>query len=457
MKAVILAAGRGSYFQPFDYYRPKTLWPVCEKPLLGHLFDRLKAVGLEQVAVVAGHRKERIAYWLAANPQEGLAVTLLEQRAPLGTADALLVAEEWLAGEDALVLYGDLAFGPGVLPQVLEAFQQAELGVVATKQVEKAGHYARAHSVEGKASGYSAPEAEARQADVLAGIWALRPAAVRLAASVSGLLQETFVGTPPKEERDLVELIPLASAAGTPLSTCALENWWVDVDFAWDTIRAYRHLFDERIAKLAGQVVVAEGGLIEEGARVSGPVYVGPGAVVEAGACLEGPLWLEAGARVRFGSLAHSGTWVGKGSLVGPNAEVRGMLDEDCAALHCCEFEGIALKGSRFSHYMELAGIFGEGSEIGAGTMMGTLRFDNGPTRVKLKGRYFEAEELSGVLYGDYSRTGVGALLMPGRIIGPGGIVGAGVVLEQNVAPHTLLRLEQQTVITEWPQEIYEP
>ncbi len=456
MKAVILAAGKGSHFVPFDYYWPKTLWPVCDKPLLGHLFERLLAVGIDDVVLVVHHRKERVRAWLALNRPQGLKVEVVEQPAPRGTADALSCALEVTGDSDVLVIYGDLAFGPGVLPQVLEAFRDTCSGVVAVAEVDKAASYLRVEVESGLALDYEYKDAEAGKGTVLAGLFALTAETADLARHVSGLTLKVPVGVSPDEESDLAELITLAAARSQPLKACVLEDWWVDVNFAWDLFKAYERIFAEKIAALEEQVVVSPGAVLEESVQYTGPIFLGEGTKVEAPARLEGPVWLEPGAKVEFGTVVHPGTWVGKGSILGPNAEVRGMVDEDVQIRHCAEFEGIALHGSRFVHGMELAGIYGAKSEIGAGTRVGTLRFDNGPTKVLVKGRFYEAEGLSGVLYGDYSRTGVGALLMPGRTVGPCGLVGAGVVLEKNVPPFTLVRVKQELVQQPWPHDVYD-
>ena len=59
------------------------------------------------------------------------------------------------------------------------------------------------------------------------------------------------------------------------------------------------------------------------------------------------------------------------------------------------------------------------------------------------------------MLFGDYARTGVGALMMPGRIVGPCSMVGAGIVLMKNLPAHKALILKQETELVDWSPEIY--
>ncbi|MCH8993252.1 MAG: hypothetical protein IIA44_16060 [Acidobacteria bacterium] len=158
---------------------------------------------------------------------------------------------------------------------------------------------------------------------------------------------------------------------------------------------------------------------------------------------------------VTEGSHIGSHSMIGDDCHIGPYAKVNGYVGNDCRITYLGEFSGTMLDGGRVTHQIQLSGVFGLGAEIGAGTQCGTLRFDDGPTEVEVMGRRRRADGFSGVLFGDYSRTGVGAMLMPGRIVGPCSMVGAGVVLMKNLPPHKALLLKQETDLIDWSPEIY--
>jgi L-glutamine-phosphate cytidylyltransferase len=54
MKAIILAAGRGSRLLPLTESRPKCLLPVQNTTLLGYQLDTLQAAGVSEAVVVTG-------------------------------------------------------------------------------------------------------------------------------------------------------------------------------------------------------------------------------------------------------------------------------------------------------------------------------------------------------------------------------------------------------------------
>ena len=107
-------------------------------------------------------------------------------------------------------------------------------------------------------------------------------------------------------------------------------------------------------------------------------------------------------------------------------------------------------------HYCEMSGIFGTATDIGAATVCGTLRFDDGDTAHKINGRYETPTYGANATYmGEYCRTGVNAIIMPGRKIGSYSVVGAGVVLNEDVPSKTMISVKQELVKKPWGPERY--
>ncbi len=60
MKALILAAGRGSRFRELTRNRPKALIPIAGIPLLGRVLQGLKEAGIQEVWIVTGYKAKMI-------------------------------------------------------------------------------------------------------------------------------------------------------------------------------------------------------------------------------------------------------------------------------------------------------------------------------------------------------------------------------------------------------------
>ncbi len=74
----------------------------------------------------------------------------------------------------------------------------------------------------------------------------------------------------------------------------------------------------------------------------------------------------------------------------------------------------------------------------------------------KVKGRKeFPRDYADSVFIGDYCRTGVNAIIMPGVKIGPYSVIGAGVLLNKDIRDHTLIYTEQTLIERTWGSEKY--
>lgn len=114
MKAVILAAGRGSRMQGLTDQRPKCLVPVRGKPLLDWQRESLAAAGINEIAVVTGYRREMLA---------GLGMTEFHNPrwAETNMVSSLACAKEWLQGDTCIVSYSDIFFAPQAVTTLMHS------------------------------------------------------------------------------------------------------------------------------------------------------------------------------------------------------------------------------------------------------------------------------------------------------------------------------------------------
>ena len=103
IKAVVLAAGKGTRMMTETNTMPKVLRQACGKPLLYYVLKTLQFVPKEDTILVVGYRREDV---IAAFPDYPHAV----QDPQLGTGHAVRCAKAELEGFDGTVLvcYGDM-------------------------------------------------------------------------------------------------------------------------------------------------------------------------------------------------------------------------------------------------------------------------------------------------------------------------------------------------------------
>ncbi|MBU0470272.1 MAG: NTP transferase domain-containing protein [Nanoarchaeota archaeon] len=104
MKAVILAAGKGTRMLPLTEKVPKVLIEINGKPFLYYVLKSLQKAGYDDLCLVVGYKKEKIKEFL---DEFGFKAELVEQKEQLGTGHALLQARDFCENDDFIVLGGD--------------------------------------------------------------------------------------------------------------------------------------------------------------------------------------------------------------------------------------------------------------------------------------------------------------------------------------------------------------
>ncbi len=134
MKAVILAAGKGTRLLPLTENTPKSLVKINGVPMLNRMLKQLKDVGISEVVVIVHHLKEKVIDY--CNNFQGIKVTCVEQEEMKGTADAVLCAEGHI-NERFLCLGVDSYFETSMLKELVSL----EGNVITCVEVEETSRY----------------------------------------------------------------------------------------------------------------------------------------------------------------------------------------------------------------------------------------------------------------------------------------------------------------------------
>lgn len=159
-KVVIPAAGRGTRLLPATKSQPKEMLPVARKPVIQYVVEEMVDAGLGQILIVSGRTKRAIddhfdpdpvlqAELSRRNDRELMAQFAFEhldahyfyvrQSEPRGLGHAVLLAEEFVAGEPFAVALGDSIVwnggGKSLMRQLVQT--HVETGAAATIAVEE--------------------------------------------------------------------------------------------------------------------------------------------------------------------------------------------------------------------------------------------------------------------------------------------------------------------------------
>jgi len=115
-RAMVLAAGLGTRLRPLTEELPKPLVPVGDRPLVGHIAERLRAAGFPELVMNTHHGAE---YFASRIHELGLAVHLVHEPVIRGTAGGIAGARSLLTGGPVIVWNGDILAEPS-LPELLD-------------------------------------------------------------------------------------------------------------------------------------------------------------------------------------------------------------------------------------------------------------------------------------------------------------------------------------------------
>jgi dTDP-glucose pyrophosphorylase len=141
MKAVILAAGKGTRMKELTNELPKPMLRVRGRPILEHILEGLRGAGIREFCIVTGWRCETIESHFADGARWGVSIRFVEQKVQDGTGKAPELAREFVGAEPFLLTYGDILVRPETYGRMLRRFGEADfsglLAVTAGQDVTK--------------------------------------------------------------------------------------------------------------------------------------------------------------------------------------------------------------------------------------------------------------------------------------------------------------------------------
>jgi len=120
MKAIILAAGRGSRMRHMTDDRPKCLVEFQGRALLDRQIDALRAAGIQDIGIVTGYRREMLA-------GRGMTEFHNSRWAETNMVTSLTCAQDWLSSEPCIISYSDIFYEPSAISLLLET--QSDLAI----------------------------------------------------------------------------------------------------------------------------------------------------------------------------------------------------------------------------------------------------------------------------------------------------------------------------------------
>lgn len=447
MEIIILAAGNATKFFPYDATFPKTLRKAAGLPLLLWNVRALRSMTDAPIRVMA--RPKDVGAIRAA--LDGWGETTVQSVNTAGTAETLLLGMGEDEGAEYLVLYGDTVMDPGDLRALLE--RPSPTALVYPLRESARNHIACALEGEflGRVGAHDRGEAMTHFF-----------AAFRLDGGFRRALERTPSYFPQVKVGVSVPCEPYLEAAllgYRPVRALEGKGWCFDVDKPWHLLEANAFLVAQRCGAL-GENTLAPGSYIDPTAQVDGYVSLGRGSILGKNVRVYGSLVVGENTVIDNGAIFMGSCVVGDRCTVRNYCQIYDgcSIGDDCVVDHCAELIGGMLMDKVYlSHFGEFYGCIGSYCDLGAGTVCGTLRFDDGETVHRIKGRREPGEHpfFNATYLGDYVRTGVHTIFMPGAKVGSGTVIGPGVIVEREVPHGVRLFVRQAQEQDSWGPEQY--
>jgi NDP-sugar pyrophosphorylase family protein len=451
--AILLAAGAGTRFWPYNVVRNKCAFPIANVPAVRRLSDDLAALGITRQVVVVGAGEASVRAALRGASAD---IAFVRQAHPDGTAAAAFLGAAGIDG-DILVVAADSVTDRANLAALRERFERDRPLAAALTQplgAESSLDWLIAYVDDGELRGV---EGHSRDGDRrFCGVYAFRPEALAFLRDNPALMRVGVGGMPPVEA-EIAQSLQMMVDEGETVAVIDAPGFHVDLDKPWHILEANGRVIGAMAAALEGHQIDPTA-RVHDGADIGGRLVLGPGAVIGNRVVVDGDLWLGAGAKALNGAIVHGHAVIGQGTVVRDYCQIGGGSSLGARGVygHGAEFSGVALDTVYCYHYCEIWGVVGQAVDFGAATVCGNLRFDDRDTVWRIKGRpEIPTTAANAAYFGDFCRTGVNAIIMPGRRLGVYSICGPGVILHDDLPDRTMIMVAQQVTTRPWGPERY--
>jgi glucose-1-phosphate thymidylyltransferase len=129
MKGIILAGGAGSRLYPLTLVASKQLQPVYDKPMVYYPLTTLIEGGIRDLCLISTpHDLPRFKQMLGDGSRFGVAIEYREQPKPQGIAQAFLIAESFIGGDNVALILGDnIFYGSDVFYRKIAEFKSGAM------------------------------------------------------------------------------------------------------------------------------------------------------------------------------------------------------------------------------------------------------------------------------------------------------------------------------------------
>jgi len=350
MKAMILAAGKGTRVRPITHTIPKPLIPILQKPVMEFLLELLRNHGFDQIMVNVSHLAGEIESYFRDGQRFGVQIAysfegcIVEGELvgeAIGSAGGIRRIQDFnrFFDDTFVVLCGDALIDLDLTAAIKWHREKKALATVITKKVPResvSSYGVVVTDSEGKIKSFQEkPSVEtALSNEINTGIYIFEP--------------EVIDYIPSNQVYDIgSELFPKLVEMGAPFYAVPMDFEWVDIGKVPDYWDAIRGVLSGEIKNVQIPGIQVRPGIYTglnvavnwDKVNVTGPVYIGGMTRIENGATIIGPSMIGPNCWVCNGAYV-SNSVIFEYSRLGPGVR---LVDKLVFGRYCVDKNGTAI------------------------------------------------------------------------------------------------------------------
>ncbi len=271
MKGLILSGGKGTRLRPITFTSAKQLVPVANKPVLFYGIEAIRDAGITDIGIVVGDTKDEVMAAVGDGSAFGVKATYIEQPDPLGLAHAVLVAEDYLAGDSFVMYLGDNLILGGIKELVAEFMRDKPDAQILLARVPNPNQFGVAELRDGKVVQLVEKPEKPMSDLALVGVYMFDKRIIEAAKAIKPSR---------RGELEITDAIQYLIDKGYTVHPHMVNGWWKDTGKLEDMLEANRMVLDALTTRISGHVdsgsTVEFKVVVEEGAEVINSVVRGP-------------------------------------------------------------------------------------------------------------------------------------------------------------------------------------
>lgn len=414
MKAIILTAGEGTRMRPLTTTRPKTMLITGGKPLIQYNIESLRDAGIKDITLVVGYKHEVIEEYFGDGSEFGVNINYALQDGQLGTAHAIATAEEYI-DESFIVLNGDIIVSYDLIRNLIEKYATRRSNdvkaVLTLIEVDDPSNYGIVSMQNDKiVEIVEKPEPENAPSQLAnAGIYLF-------SQEIFDAIRETEISE--RNEYEITDSLQITLDKEYEILGLISQEPWMDVGRPWELLKSNQKFLEKMEDDIQGE--------IEENVTIHGALHLGKNSIIRSGCYIQGPVF------------------IGDNCDVGPNTYLRPFtcLCNNVDVGNAVEIKNSIIMDNTNVNHLSYVGdsVIGVNCNLGAGTNLANLRFDDQHVPVTVKGKRIDSGlRKLGAIFGDGVKTGINTSVNPGIKIGNGSFINAGCVLYQDIDSYSLV------------------